>query len=298
MLNNFFKVVAEIWKLQQNNLYAVGLIKISRVLYCPFTFFTLRLTCMKKIIIANWKMNPDTSARAVALARECEQEIASAKGLDVVLAPPYPFLREVASVLTVSSLGAQDVFWEESGAYTGEVSVRQLKDAGVEYVIIGHSERRIVSGETDDMVRKKIQAVLEGSMAAILCVGERERSGGEIPAFVGAQVRSALGGIKKTLLKNLIIAYEPVWAISTTSGANGSCTPDMMFRARLAIEKVVADIYDQQIAKTVRIIYGGSVSPENIATIFSAGHMDGALVGSAGLNAEKFGMIVRNASGV
>lgn len=251
---------------------------------------------MKKIIIANWKMNPDSGPKARALAEETEREIASVRNADVVIAPPYPFLRDVGPVLVKAALGAQDVFWEEDGAYTGEVSVRQLKDLGVGYVIVGHSERRAVSGETDEMVHKKIRAVLEGGLMAILCVGEAERSGSEIPASVSMQVQSALAGIKKPLLKKLIIAYEPVWAISTSSGSHGSCTPDMIFQARLVIEKTIAGIYYQSVSKTPRIIYGGSVSPDTIASMISAGHMDGALVGSASLNAEAFGKIVRGAA--
>lgn len=252
---------------------------------------------MKKIIIANWKMNPDSGARAVALARACEEEIVSVKKVDVVIAPPHPFLREVGVSLNKALLGAQDVFWADSGAYTGEVSARQIRDCGAEYVLIGHSERRDSLAETDGMIHKKVKAALEDGMAVVLCVGESERVGGEISPVVGAEVQSALAGIKKTLLKNLIIAYEPVWAIST-SGVGEACTPDMMFRARLAIEKIVADAYDQSVTKMIRIIYGGSVSPQNIAAILSVGHMDGALVGSDSLNAETFGRIVRNAAGM
>lgn len=249
----------------------------------------------KRLIIANWKMNPDSGAKARVLAEDTERCIAPVRDAEVVIAPPYPFLRDVAPALVKAVLGAQDVFWEGSGAYTGEVSVRQLQDAGVSYVIVGHSERRAI-GETDEMVHKKTRAALEGGLGAILCVGEDTRSGNVIPAAVGAQVRSALTGVKKALLKKLVIAYEPVWAISTSGASAGPCTPDMIFQARLVIEKTIADIYDPGASKIPRIIYGGSVSPDTIVSVISAGHMDGALVGSASLNAETFGRIVRNAA--
>lgn len=251
----------------------------------------------KLLIIANWKMNPDTADAAVRLAAGSERTRPGSVRADVVVAPPFPFLAPVARILKKSMLGAQDIFWEETGAYTGEVSGRELASLNVRYVIIGHSERRMYLGETDVMVNKKIRAALTHRIVPIVCVGEEERAGTDIPPVVSMQVRAALAGIKKESLKNIVVAYEPVWAISTTHGARAD-TPESIFRARLAIEKSIADIYDPAAAKKVRIIYGGSVRSDGVGVIITQGHMDGVLVGGASLDAEEFGEIVRRASKV
>ena len=249
---------------------------------------------MKKLIVANWKMNPESPDAAVKLARSSapNAQIPKYRNIELVVAPPFPFLDAAGRVLEEDvKLGAQDVFWEERGAYTGEVSGRQLKAAGVEYVIIGHSERRMHLGETDEMVQKKVRAALAARLGAILCVGERERQGADIPSVVGDQLAAGLAGTKKDALKNLVIAYEPVWAISTTPGARGPDTPDSAFRARLYIEKVLKNLYGSQAGGNVRIIYGGSVNAGNAASFITEGQMDGLLVGSAALDAKEFGRI-------
>ncbi|MEK7541386.1 MAG: triose-phosphate isomerase [Patescibacteria group bacterium] len=252
----------------------------------------------KKIIIANWKMNPERVSDAAALAKKIERAAAASagRGVEIVAAPPFPFLAAVGRVLKKARLGAQDVFWEGAGAYTGEVSPAQLKNMGVSYVIVGHSERRTHLSETDEMIAKKINAALEAGLAAILCVGEPERAGADIPPIVGEQLRSALGRIKKELLKNLVVAYEPVWAISTTPGRAGAATPDSAFRARIFIEKVLVSLFGARAQKDVRVIYGGSVTPDNTAAFLREGRMDGVLVGGASLHAKEFGAIVRSAS--
>ena len=193
-------------------------------------------------------------------------------------------------------LGAQDVFWEEAGPYAGEVSGRQLASLGVRYVIVGHSERRMYFGESDAMINKKIRAALKQNIMPIICVGEQERAGADIPPIVSEQVRAAFAGIKRESSKRIVVAYEPMWAISTTHGSQID-TPEGIFRARLAIEKSIAEIYDSIAVKNVRIIYGGSVRPEQIRVIMKEGHMDGVLVGRASLSAEGFGEIVRRAAG-
>ncbi len=253
---------------------------------------------MKKIIIANWKMHPDTSEAASALAVAIEKELPASRGVDVVIAPPAPFLIPVGAVLKKSLLGAQDMAGEEDAALTGGVSWRMLAGLGVRYVIIGHSERRIRCGETEKIVNQKIRTALAHGFFVILCVGEQEHAGMDIPPVVSEQVRSALAGIKKESLKNLVVAYEPVWAISTGAGFAGADTSERMFRARLTVEKAIADRYDPATAKKVRIIYGGSVSADTIGAVISEGHMDGALVGGASLNAKEFGAIVRRAATV
>ena len=248
---------------------------------------------MKKIIIANWKMHPDTPEEATALAANIERELPSLSGVDVVIAPPFPFLTPIAGVLKKCLLGAQDVAGDDDAALTGGVSWRILLSLGVRYVIVGHSERRIRLGETDEAISQKVRTALARGMSPILCVGEREYAGGDIPAAVSAQVQSALAGVKKESLKSIIVAYEPAWAISASSGAARADTPERMFRARLTIEKAIATSFDVSAAKKIRIIYGGSVTPENIAGIMSVGHMDGVLVGGASLDAQEFREIAR-----
>lgn len=252
---------------------------------------------MKKIIIANWKANPENSAKARALAEATERIAADHPAVEVVVAPPSPFLTEVGAVLAKAVLGSQDAWWT-GGPYTGAVSVRQLKSLGVRSVIIGHSERRLYAGETDAMIHKKTAAVLDAGMRAILCVGETDRTDGEMPAMVGEQLRSALAGLKKQLLKRLVIAYEPVWAISTTGGAAGSATPDAAFRARIYIEKTIISLFNTRAARDVRVIYGGSVTPANVASFLSEGNMDGVLVGGQSLDPKKFEEVVRSAADI
>ena len=253
---------------------------------------------MKKIIIANWKMHPDTPSAAVALVSGIEKELPSPLGADVVIAPPAPFLIPIAAVAQKCSLGAQDMTGDDDTALTGGVSWQILSSLGVRYVIIGHSERRIRLGETDEAINQKVRTALAHGLSPILCVGEREHTGADIPVIVSAQVQAALAGIKKESLKNLIVAYEPARAISTATQSTGADTPERMFRARLTIEKVIAVSFDTTAAKKVRIIYGGSVRQENIAAIIGEGHMDGVLVGGASLRAQEFGEIVRLAADV
>lgn len=250
----------------------------------------------KSFIVANWKMNPDTLDAAVRLAADIERALPTPMNADVVVAPPFPFLAPVGRALKKSMLGAQDMFWEETGAYTGEVSGRELASLRVRYAIIGHSERRMHFGEDDAAINKKARAAVSQGIAPIICVGERERAGADIPPIVSEQARAAFAGIKKESLRNIVVAYEPVWAISTTAGASGADAPERIFRARLAIEKSIADRYDPAAAKKVRIIYGGSVRPGEIGAIIKEGHMDGALVGGASLSPKEFGEIVRRAS--
>lgn len=254
----------------------------------------------KKIIIANWKMNPGAVAEAQALAKKIERATArqGASGrAEVVIAPPAVFLVPVARVLSRVALGAQNAFWEDAGPYTGEVSPAELKSVGVRYVIVAHSERKANLGETDEMIAKKIAAVTRAGMTAILCIGERHREGADIPAEVGLQVKSALSGLKKKFLRNLIVCYEPVWAISTASGARPA-EPDDAFRAAVYIRKIVGGIFGPAAGREARVIYGGSVTAKNIASFIGAGGMGGALVGAASLNEKEFSEIIRSAAGV
>lgn len=246
-------------------------------------------------IIANWKANPATPRKAIELARKVERRIGRIKNVEVVIAPPFPFLAGVGRILRRAKLGAQDAFWT-GGPYTGEVSPVQLAAVGVSHVIIGHSERRIHLGESDETIQKKLPAVLGRGLAAILCVGERERAGSEIPAIVGTQLEQALAGVKKSHTRNLLVAYEPIWAISTTPGAAAD-TPEGAFRAMLYIRRILSRLYGRPAAESVRVLYGGSVTPENAQAFLREGKMDGALVGGASLDPDEFAEIVRRAAG-
>ncbi|MDP3770525.1 MAG: triose-phosphate isomerase [Candidatus Sungbacteria bacterium] len=250
---------------------------------------------IKPLIIANWKMNPDAPGRAVLLANKIERLISRTRNVEVVIAPPFPFLLPIAAVLKRAKLGVQNVFWEDTGAYTGEVSSHQLKHLRVEYAIVGHSERRIFLGETDEMIHKKVVALLASGIVPILCVGERERVENHIPEVVGMQIEAALVGVKKGFMKKLVIAYEPIWAISTMPHAKPD-TPEQAFRAMVYIRNVVTRLYGRTTSEDIKIIYGGSVKAKNIEGFLRDGHMQGALVGGASLDPNEFSEIVKIAS--
>lgn len=245
----------------------------------------------KKIIIANWKMNPATAGEAAELAEKIERAAAGGRRADIVVAPSFPYLTAVGAVLSRARLGAQDAFWKESGPYTGEVSARQLKNLGVKYVLIGHSERRVNLGETDEMIAKKIAAVAATGMTAILCIGERHRTGNDIPTEVGMQFKSALSGLKKSFVKNVVVCYEPVWAISTMPGARPA-KPDDALRANIYIRKIIGGMFGPATGRGTRVIYGGSVNAKNIAGFLASGGMDGALVGAASLDPQEFARLI------
>lgn len=250
---------------------------------------------VKKIVIANWKMNPQSAKEAALLFRAVAKGIRGSKGVDVVIAPPFLYFSQLKTynLKLTTKLAAQNCFWEDRGAYTGEVSPVMLKSLGVTHVIIGHSERRQHLGETDEMVNKKIKAVLRAGITPILCVGERARERqNEIPASVGEQVKKALAGLKKSEFKKGIIAYEPVWAIGTGTPD----TPEGATRAAIYIRKVVRDVLGGKAADLLRVIYGGSVNAKNATTFISRDirGMEGLLVGGASLKAEEFAEIVKS----
>lgn len=246
-----------------------------------------------KLIVANWKSNPATLAEAIWLAKQVERGLSKFTKNEVVIAPPYSFLVSLAEILSNAKLGAQNAFWQDVGPYTGEISWRQLQDLGVKYVIIGHSERKIYLGETDEMINKKLKAVLKAGLKSILCVGEQERStDNQIPVEVEEQLKKALAGVRKNLVKKLVVAYEPIWAISTTPGAKPD-TPDNAFRASIFIRKVLAGLYGRKAAREIKVIYGGSVNAKNIFAFLKEGKMEGALVGGASLDPEEFSKIVK-----
>ena len=247
------------------------------------------------LIVANWKMNPAVPAQAVLLAKKIEKSLASVRNVEVVVAPPFPFLIPVASALKRTQLGSQDACWQDVGPYTGDVSWRQLQHLNVTYSIVGHSERRTHAGETDEMVNKKVRALLENNMVPILCIGEHERTGDDIPAYVGEQIEHALDNVKKIFVKNLVIAYEPIWAISTTPHAHPN-TPENTFRAMIYIRQIISKLYGRMLGQEIRVIYGGSVTAKNIRAFLVDGHTEGALVGSASIDPKEFSEIIHIAS--
>ena len=244
------------------------------------------------IIAGNWKMNK-TVEEAVALVRDMRLGLNEVTSVERVLCPPFMALPAVAELLKPTSLklGAQNMYWEEKGAYTGEISPLMLKGL-CQYVILGHSERRGYFGETDEGVNRKVKAALAHDLTPIICVGENleQNEAGQTDAVVGSQVRDCLAGLKAQEVQGLIIAYEPIWAIGTGKPATGAGANAVI---GLTIRGTIAELYDQATAQAVRIQYGGSVNAANITEFMSLPDIDGALVGGASLKADEFVEIVR-----
>ena len=238
------------------------------------------------LIVANWKAYITDSKKAVDLAGAVSK-VKIKKGNEVVICPPFVYLPVLSSV----RLGAQDIFWEENGAYTGEITTAMLGKLGVKYAIVGHSERRNRLGETDEMINKKLKHVLASGLTAILCVGEREREDRKsVPAIVAEQARADLAGVPQQLIKKLVIAYEPIWAI----GTGVADTPDDALSAALYIRKTVADIYGAKIASSLRVLYGGSVNSQNAPSFINQNGLDGLLIGKSSTDKKEFLEILKN----
>jgi triosephosphate isomerase len=246
----------------------------------------------RPVIAGNWKMN-NNGAESVALVSQLKAMLADSREIDIVVAPPFTALGAVAAVLKGSPIGlaAQNVFWEESGAFTGEISAAMLKEVGCRYVIIGHSERRQYFSETDETVNKRLKAVLKASLIPIVCIGEllAEREAEKTLAVIEQQLREGLQGLSSEEMKKVIIAYEPVWAIGTGKTA----TPDQAQEVHHFIRDLIARIFSKEVADDTRILYGGSVKPDNVDLLMSQLDIDGALVGGASLNADAFARIVK-----
>jgi triosephosphate isomerase len=253
---------------------------------------------MRKTIIAgNWKMYK-TLKEGQELAVALRRELFEIENVDIIICPPYTLLAYLADALETSNIavGAQDVFWEDEGAFTGEVSCRMLKDAGAKYVIIGHSERRQHFHETNEAVNKKIKAALKSGLTPIACVGETlsEREAGKTFKVLQDHIINGLADLSAQEALRLVIAYEPVWAIGTGKTA----TPAQAQEAQKYIRDLLAKMYNKETANNIRIQYGGSVKPENIVELMKQPDVDGALVGGASLQAESFGDIVKKAGEV
>lgn len=245
----------------------------------------------KKLIAGNWKMHTviaDSCKLAIDVAAACTEF----EDREVLLAPPYTVLREVSRTLKGSGIiiGSQNVCWEEQGAFTGEVSPTMIQDAGGTAAIIGHSERREIFGETDELINKRVRGALRFGLMIILCVGEtlEEREAGRTFILLEEQLRGGLAGVAASDLKNVVIAYEPVWAIGTGKTAS----KEQAQEAHAFIRSVLEQIYEKNIAEQTRILYGGSVKPANVDELMAQSDIDGALVGGAALDAESFGRII------
>jgi triosephosphate isomerase len=240
----------------------------------------------------NWKMNK-TTGEAIDLVRELKAAISGVKGVEVAVAPPFTALYAVCKELEGSSirLAAQNLYWEEKGAFTGEVSPLMLKEVGCHYVIIGHSERRQFFGETDEMANRRIKAALTQGLKVIFCIGEtlKEREEGKTFSVIERQVEDGLKNLSDKEMKNIVIAYEPIWAIGTGKTA----TPGQAEEVHRFIRGKIEKLYSQEVSEEIRIQYGGSVTPENIKGLMEQANIDGALVGGASLKAESFSKIVR-----
>jgi len=247
---------------------------------------------MHNLIAANWKMNPISQEEARNLFNSIKKGIGSAQA-EVVICPPFLYLPAIAEGNGGLALGAQNIFWEEKGAFTGEISGAMLKDLGVEYVIIGHSERRKYFGETDEIVNKKIKKALESGLKVIFCIGEtaEERDAGKKNKILERQIKNGLADIENWKLKieNLAIAYEPVWAI----GTGNNCSVEETKESIDYIRNLLALSHAEGV--NTRILYGGSVKSENSGDYIKNAGANGLLVGGASLNAEEFIKIVTSA---
>ena len=245
----------------------------------------------RPLIAGNWKMFK-TCSEAIEAAGQLVKLVAMTSDIDVMIAPQFTALAPVSDVVRGSrvSLGAQNLFWETEGAYTGEISPAMLVSVECEYVIIGHSERRQYFDETDETVNKKIKAAIKNDLIPVLCVGEseKERESKETFSVLDKQVKKGIEGFASDDLETLVIAYEPVWAIGTGKTA----TTDQAQEAHQFLRSVLEKSFGNMLAKSIRILYGGSVKPNNIAELMAMPDIDGALVGGASLDPETFSKIV------
>ncbi len=250
----------------------------------------------RPFVAGNWKMNTD-SRSSVELAKGVVDGSIDLAGrdVDVAVCPPYVYLQAVARAVSSSSVavGAQDVYYEVKGAFTGEVSASMLKDVGCTYALCGHSERRHVIGETDELINKKVTAAIVGGLLPILCVGElqSERQAGQTQEVVTRHIRKGLAGLSAEKASAVTVAYEPVWAIGTGLTA----TPEQAQEVHEFIRGLLADIYDGRLADEIRVLYGGSVKADNAADLMGRADIDGVLVGGASLKVDDFVAIIEAA---
>jgi triosephosphate isomerase (TIM) len=252
----------------------------------------------KKFIAGNWKMNLDL-AGVKALTAGLKERLRAMKpgSADIAVCPSFVYVPVVVELLAGSAIqvGAQNMYFESNGAFTGEISAAMLKDIGCRYVILGHSERRHILGETDAVINKKLKAALAGSLDPIFCIGEllQERESSQTEAVLERQIRQGLSGITTEQVARITVAYEPVWAIGTGKTA----TPQQAQEAHAFTRKMIAELYGRSLAETIRIQYGGSVKPDNAGELLRQPDVDGALVGGASLKVNDFVGIIENGIG-
>lgn len=244
---------------------------------------------MKPLIIANWKMNPISRKEAEELFRIIKAGVKSIKGVEVVVCPPFVF----SPLFKGLTLGAQNCYFEEKGAFTGEVSALMVKSLGIEYVIIGHSERRKYFSETDEQINKKLKVALKAGLEVVLCIGEtaEERDAGKKTLVLKSQLENDFKNISKDEAKHIAIAYEPIWAI----GTGNNCSVQETTTSLLFIKQTINNLYNREIADKIRILYGGSVNPDNSGVYIKEAMANGLLVGGASLKADDFINIVSSA---
>jgi triosephosphate isomerase (TIM) len=249
----------------------------------------------KKIVAANWKMNM-MQARSARFVESLLLEIGDISDVEVVILPPFTAIVKVTEALASApniKVGAQNMHWARSGAFTGEISAALLRDLFVHYVLLGHSERRTLFGETDEIVNRKVRAAHEAALRPIVCVGEtlEQRDKGNVEKILAIQLRGSLKDLSEKELQETVIAYEPVWAIGTGRNA----TPEQAQEAHTFIRHTLREMANDATADRVRIQYGGSVKPENARELMSQTDIDGALVGGASLDPRSFAQIVKAA---
>src|SRR6266567_1021913 len=250
----------------------------------------------KKIVAANWKMNM-TQAESARFVESMLLDLGEITDVEVVIVPPFTAIAKVMEALgraqNNTKVGAQNMYWEKSGAFTGEISAALLRDLFVHYVVLGHSERRTLFGETDEIVNRKVRAAHEATLRPIVCIGEtlQQRDKGNVEKILSIQLRGSLKDLTEKELQETVIAYEPVWAIGTGRNA----TPDQAQEAHMFIRHTLRKMANDTTAERVRIQYGGSVKPENARELMSQPDIDGALVGGASLDPRSFAQIVKAA---
>ena len=247
-----------------------------------------------KIIVANWKMNPSNFKRVNTLIQGIKREIKKADKAHLIICPPFIYLSSVkkALVKTKIKVGAQDLFWRNTGPFTSAISGIMLRDLGCNYVIVGHSERRIVFGDTSEIVNKKVKAALQSKLNPILCVGEqlKERKSGKTFSILKKELGEGLRGVSRKNIKKVLIAYEPIWAV----GARKSASSKEILEVTLFIRQIITRLYGKHISKRIKILYGGSVNVRNIRSIISGTPIDGLLIGRASLHSDQLSEIIKS----
>jgi triosephosphate isomerase len=246
---------------------------------------------MKPLIVANWKMNPQTLAEAKQLFDSVRKGLENIKNTEVVICLPFLYISNLKSKISNVKLGGQDCFWEKSGAFTGGISPFMLKNLGCDYVILGHSERRIHFGDTNEIINKKIKTAISAGLKPIFCIGEteKEKKEGETKSVLTTQIEKGLIGISVDQIKDIVIAYEPVWAI----GTGNPCEPEETKKMVALIQKIISELYSDKISGNLRILYGGSLNSKNVGDYFKSARVYGFIIGGASLNPEEFIKIIK-----